>query len=142
MKKVMMNPSVQFASVFKQKPALKQCCWLALIVQTILGIALLTLFPGKLHLFIAGVVLATGFIYLIGKNALQPQPKLQGAFSFGRMGLLALATVMLGHWNIVETGVVLLGFLGYNLVLILFAIGCALKEWKRVRSVPLKLKPQ
>lgn len=84
-----------------------------------LGLTLFSLFwPDMVLYYGAGVLLGWGYVWSIWKNAHQPIPKIQFAWSVGRMFFVSLAVVLLGGFQLLQSTVVMVGLLSYKWVLL------------------------
>jgi hypothetical protein len=99
--------------------------WLwSTLAYILLGVSLPLLFwPEHLYTVTLGVILGVGYLFSLFLNAHFPMGNYQIVFSLTRMVLFAYLIVASGHFLGPEIGIVICGFFGYKLVLIVDMIG-------------------
>lgn len=94
------------------------------LAYIVIGVSLPILFwPEHLYTVTLGVILGVGYLFSLFLNAHFPMGNYQIVFSLTRMVLFAYLIVASGHFFAPEIGIVICGFFGYKLVLIVDMIG-------------------
>lgn len=94
-----------------------------LIVNGLLIITASVLAPHWVEYLIYGMVFGLFYLWSLGWNARHPKGNFQFVFSLTRMMLLAYGIVCAAKFRILETGVVICGFLSYKIVLLVECLG-------------------
>ncbi len=101
-------------------PAFKRALWLRMAVTASLFLgAIAWQYPQVLKPAIGGVLIGVFFLWSLMYTADHPRGRLQIVFSLTRMLLLAYLIVKLGHLRVLDTTVVICGFLSYKVGLVM-----------------------